>query len=94
MLEDIRKWSEGDWREQFGDEGWSEALRQLAERSDALESQVHELRSFIQKEERPEVGMPAEEGIQEVAEIPAPPSGENPEEVPPPKRRGSGQDQS
>ena len=94
VLEDIRKWSEGDWREQFGDEGWSEALRQLAERSDALESQVHELRSFIQKEERPEVGMPAEEGIQEVAEIPAPPSGENPEEVPPPKRRGSGQDQS
>jgi hypothetical protein len=54
VFEDLRKISEGDWRERFGELGWGEVIRKLVERSDQVEGQ---LRSFIKKEERPEVGL-------------------------------------
>jgi hypothetical protein len=58
VFEDLRKYSEVDWRERFGDFGWGEAIRQLVTRSDEIEG---ELRSFIKKDERPETGfVPAE----------------------------------
>jgi len=53
VFEDLTKINEGDWRERFGEQGWGEVIRQLAERSDQIEG---ELRSFIKKEERPETG--------------------------------------
>ena len=53
VFEDLRKISEGDWRERLGDAGWGEVIRQLVDRSDKLEG---ELRSFIKKDERPETG--------------------------------------
>jgi len=56
VFEDRRKWSEGDWRERFGEGEWVEAITRIAERSDQLETEVRQLRSFIQKGERPEVG--------------------------------------
>jgi len=56
VFEDLRKASEGDWREQLGDQGWGEVIRQLATRSDQVEG---ELRAFIQGKERPEVGIVA-----------------------------------
>ena len=55
-FEDLRKINEGDWRERFGTRDWGEVVKQLAERSDELETEVRSLRSFIRKEERPEVG--------------------------------------
>ena len=56
IFEDWRKWSEGDWRERFGDGDWVEVVRQLVERSDQIETDVRQLRSFIGKKERPEIG--------------------------------------
>ena len=55
VFEDRRKWNEGDWRERFG-EDWVEVVKTLLERSDQIETDVRQLRSFIQKNERPEVG--------------------------------------
>lgn len=54
VFEDLRKINEGDWRERFGDYSWVEVIRKLVDRSDQIEG---ELRSFIKKEERPEVGI-------------------------------------
>jgi len=56
IFEDRRKWNEGDWRERFGEGDWVEVVKTLAERSDEIETDVRQLRSFIGKEERPEVG--------------------------------------
>lgn len=70
VFEDLRKISEVDWRERFGEEGWGEVIRQLAERSDQIEGQ---LRSFIKKEERPETGF----------QVTAPPAAKAPEAHPP-----------
>jgi hypothetical protein len=53
VAEDLRKISEGDWAERFGDQGWGEVIRQLVNRSDQIEGQ---LRSFIKKDARPAVG--------------------------------------
>ena len=58
VFEDLRKINEGDWRERFGDEGWNEVINQLVTRSDELETEVRSLRSFITKEERPDIGPP------------------------------------
>jgi hypothetical protein len=57
-FEDLRKISEGDWRERFGDDGWHEVVNQLVTRSDELETELRSLRSFITKEERPDIGPP------------------------------------
>lgn len=57
VFEDLTKISEVDWRERFGEQGWGEVIRQLAQRSDQIEGQ---LRAFIKKEERPEVGFAPE----------------------------------
>jgi hypothetical protein len=54
VVEDLRKINEGDWRERFGDLGWGEVIRQLADRSDQIEGK---LRSFITKDKRPETGI-------------------------------------
>ena len=67
VFEDLRKISELDWRERFVDGEWSEVVRQLVERSDELETEVRSLRSFITKEERPEVGSPPEPEAVELA---------------------------
>ncbi len=56
IFEDRRKWSEGDWRERFGEGEWVDAISRIAERSDQIEAEVRRLRSFIKKDERPEVG--------------------------------------
>jgi hypothetical protein len=77
VFEDLRKINEGDWRERLGDEGWNEVVAQLVARSDELETEVRSLRSFITKEERPEVGQP----IAAKAIAPAPAR----EQAPPPK---------
>jgi hypothetical protein len=74
VFEDLRKISEVDWRERFGEQGWGEVIRQLAERSDQIEGQ---LRSFIKKEERPETGFQAA----------APPAAKAPEAHPPRSHR-------
>ena len=65
IFEDLRKWNEGDWRERFGEGDWVEVVKTLAERSDQIESDVRQLRSFIAKKERPEVGGLAVEAKQE-----------------------------
>jgi hypothetical protein len=65
VFEDRRKWSEGDWRERFGEGDWVEVVRTLVERSDQIETDVRQLRSFIGKKERPEVGGLAADAIQE-----------------------------
>ena len=52
-VEDWRKWSEGDWRERFGEGEWLDVIRSISERSDQIET---DLRSFISKKERPDVG--------------------------------------
>jgi hypothetical protein len=54
VIEDLRKINEGDWRERFGDQGWGEAIRQLAARQDEVEG---ELRAFIGGKERPDTGV-------------------------------------
>jgi hypothetical protein len=56
VFEDLRKINEGDWRE-FVDGDWGELVKELVTRSDELETEVRSLRSFITKEERPEVGV-------------------------------------
>jgi hypothetical protein len=53
VFEDLTKINEGDWRERFGEQGWGEVIKQLVNRSDELEG---ELRAFINKGLRPEVG--------------------------------------
>jgi hypothetical protein len=68
VFEDLRKISELDWRERFVDGDWSEVVKQLAQRSDELETEVRSLRSFIRKEERPEVGAPTEPVAAQAAE--------------------------
>jgi hypothetical protein len=100
VFEDGRKWSEGDVREQFGEDGWGAAIRQLAERSDALEAQVHELRSFIRQHERPEVGLAPGAGDEPAEAQPAgdrPAAGDEPAAAgggphPAPPRQTRGQD--
>jgi hypothetical protein len=56
VFENTRKWSEGDWGEMFGEGDWVKVVRSLVERSDQIETDVRQLRSFIGKAERPEVG--------------------------------------
>jgi len=53
VFEDLSKIAERDWREQFGEQGWGEVIKQLVNRSDQIEG---ELRAFINKGLRPEVG--------------------------------------
>jgi hypothetical protein len=53
VFEDLTKINEGDWRERFGEQGWGEVIKQLVNRSDQIEG---ELRAFINKGLRPEVG--------------------------------------
>jgi hypothetical protein len=65
VFEDRRKWNEGDWRERFGEGDWSEVVRTLVERSDQIETDLRQLRAFIGKKERPEVGGLAAETQQE-----------------------------
>lgn len=65
VFEDRRKWNEGDWRERFGDGDWVEVVKTLVERSDQIETDVRQLRSFIGKKERPEVGGLAADAKQE-----------------------------
>jgi hypothetical protein len=79
VFEDLRKINEGDWRERFGDDGWNEVVRQLATRSDELETEVRSLRAFITKEQRPHVGPP-------VADAVAPAASAAAEEQPPPPK--------
>jgi hypothetical protein len=61
VFEDLRKINEGDLVERFGDGDWTQVVRQLVERADQLETEVRSMRSFITKEERPEVGVAAPE---------------------------------
>jgi hypothetical protein len=80
VFEDLRKINEGDWRE-LVDGDWGEVIETLVTRSDEIETEVRSLRSFITKEERPDVGV--ETGV-ETAE----PSGNGAgpvEEMRPPK---------
>jgi hypothetical protein len=56
VFEDWRKWSEGDWRERLGEGEWVEVVKKVIERSDQIETDVRQLRSFIGKKERPIVG--------------------------------------
>lgn len=56
VFEDLRKANERDWREQFADGDWVQVVTELAERSDRIEAEVRGVRSFITKEERPDVG--------------------------------------
>jgi Kelch motif protein len=53
VFEDLTKINEGDWRERFGEQGWGEVIKELVSRSDEIEG---ELRAFIDKKARPEVG--------------------------------------
>jgi hypothetical protein len=49
--------NEGDpWQRYTGDPQWSQVIRLIVERSDQLQQQVTELRSFIRAQERPYVG--------------------------------------
>ncbi|MDE2367361.1 MAG: hypothetical protein KGN16_00180 [Burkholderiales bacterium] len=56
VFEDLRKISETDLSQVFGDGDWSDVVKSLADRSDQLETEVRHLRSFIGKNERPDVG--------------------------------------
>lgn len=52
--------NEGDpWQQFEGDPEWLRAISLLAERADQLQKEVLELRTFIRKQERPEVGSEA-----------------------------------
>lgn len=78
VFEDNRKWNEGDWRERFGDGDWVDVVKTLAERSDQIETDVRQLRSFISKKERPEVGglppeTPSEGKLDQPARLPPDP---------------------
>jgi Kelch motif len=68
VFEDLRKINELDWRERFIPDDWSEVVKQLVQRSDELETEARSLRSFITKEERPEVGSPTKVERQVAAE--------------------------
>jgi hypothetical protein len=49
--------NEGDpWQRYTGDPEWTRVIRLIVERSDQLQQQVTELRSFIRAQERPQVG--------------------------------------
>jgi hypothetical protein len=49
--------NEGDpWQRYAGDPAWAQVIRLIVERSDQLQQQVTELRSFIRAQERPQVG--------------------------------------
>jgi hypothetical protein len=49
--------NEGDpWQRYTGDPQWAQVIRLIVERSDQLQQQVTQLRSFIQMQERPQVG--------------------------------------
>ena len=49
--------SEGDPWQQYGvDPEWLQAVQLIAERADELQQEVMELRAFIRKEERPQLG--------------------------------------
>ncbi len=49
--------NEGDFRQRYtGDPQWAQVIRLIVERSDQLQQQVTELRSFIRAQERPQVG--------------------------------------
>ena len=65
VFEDNRKWNEGDWRERFGEGDWVEVVKTLVERSDQIETDVRQMRSFIGKKERPDVGGLAADAKQE-----------------------------
>jgi hypothetical protein len=56
VFEDLRKINEGDWRE-LVDGDWGEVIETLVTRSDEIETEVRSLRSFITKEERPDIGV-------------------------------------
>jgi hypothetical protein len=56
VFEDLRKISEVDVGERVVDGDWSAVIAQLVQRSDDLEGEVRQLRSFISDAERPEVG--------------------------------------
>jgi hypothetical protein len=69
VIEDLSKINEGDWRERFGEQGWGEVMKQLVARSDQIEG---DLRAFIKKDLRPQVGF-----------TPSPMRSEGPEARPP-----------
>jgi hypothetical protein len=49
--------NEGDpWQRYAGDPEWLQAVKLIAERADQLQQEVMELRAFIRKEERPQLG--------------------------------------
>jgi hypothetical protein len=49
--------NEGDpWQRYVGDPEWLKAVQLIAERADELQQEVMELRAFIRKEERPQLG--------------------------------------
>ena len=49
--------NEGDpWQRYAGDPEWLQAVKLIAERADQLQQEVLELRAFIRKEERPQLG--------------------------------------
>jgi hypothetical protein len=101
VFEDLTKINEGDRGERFGDQGWGEVIKQLVKRSDELEG---ELRAFINKGLRPDVGFkPAPASSAPAAtEAPAarpPRTGKHPrsdvgEETEPAKRRAGKKDES
>jgi hypothetical protein len=54
--------NEGDpWQQYVGDPEWLRAVQLIAERADELQAEVIQLRSFIDKEHRPELGSAAEQ---------------------------------
>jgi hypothetical protein len=62
--------NEGDpWQQYVGDPEWLKAIQLIAERADELQQEVLQLRSFIRKEERPQLG---EEALKKSAGEPTP----------------------
>jgi hypothetical protein len=62
--------SEGDpWQQYVGDPEWLKSVRLIAERADELQQEVMQLRAFIRKEERPQLG---EEALKKSAAEQAP----------------------
>ena len=58
--------NEGDpwqWWQYVVDPGWLQAVQLIAKTTDQLQQEVAELRSFIRKEERPDVGAAALKGV-------------------------------
>jgi hypothetical protein len=75
---DVKSWvsefpklkdNEGDpWQRYTGDPEWTRVIRLIVERSDQLQQQVTELRSFIRAQERPQVGVVVvEESVRQAA---------------------------